>query len=85
MVEKIAYLDSSAIVKRYVYETGSEFIRAQYDDVYLGNVLLSSILSDKVIILILLIFLSLAVSFENLSITSSNCYTCYDNVPKFLE
>ena len=41
MIEKIAYLDSSAIVKRYVYETGSEFIRAQYNDVYLGNVLLS--------------------------------------------
>ena len=41
MNEKIAYLDSSAIVKRYVYETGSEFIRAQYNDVYLGNVLLS--------------------------------------------
>ena len=41
MTEKIAYLDSSAIVKRYVYETGSEFIRAQYNDAYLGNVLLS--------------------------------------------
>ena len=41
MTEKVAYLDSSAIVKRYVYETGSEFIRAQYNDVYLGNVLLS--------------------------------------------
>ena len=41
MTEKVAYLDSSAIVKRYVYETGSEFIRAQYNDAYLGNVLLS--------------------------------------------
>ena len=41
MTEKVAYLDSSVIVKRYVYETGSEFIRAQYNDVYLGNVLLS--------------------------------------------
>ena len=41
MTEKVAYLDSSAIVKRYVYETGSEFIRAQYNDVYLGNILIS--------------------------------------------
>ena len=41
MTEKVAYLDSSAIVKRYVYETGSEFIRTQYNEVYLGNVLLS--------------------------------------------
>jgi predicted nucleic acid-binding protein len=41
MTEKVVYLDSSAIVKRYVYEIGSEFIRAQYNDVYFGNVLLS--------------------------------------------
>ncbi len=41
MTEKVAYLDSSAIVKRYVYETGSEFIHAQYNEAYLGNVLLS--------------------------------------------
>ena len=41
MTGKIAYLDNRAIVKRYVYETGSEFIRAQYNDAYLGNVLLS--------------------------------------------
>lgn len=41
MTEKVAYLDSSAIVKRYVYENGSELIRAQYNDAYLGNVLLS--------------------------------------------
>lgn len=41
MTEKVAYLDSSAIVKRYVHETGSEFVCAQYNDAYLGNVLLS--------------------------------------------
>ena len=41
MTEKVAYIDTSAIVKRYVYETGSEFIRAQYKDAYLGKVLLS--------------------------------------------
>ncbi|MCL4346146.1 MAG: type II toxin-antitoxin system VapC family toxin [Candidatus Thermoplasmatota archaeon] len=41
MTEKVVYLDSSAIVKRYVYETGSEFIRAQYSEAYLGNILLS--------------------------------------------
>lgn len=40
MTEKIAYLDSSAIVKRYVHETGSEIIRAQYNSVYLGDLLL---------------------------------------------
>ena len=41
MTKKVAYLDSSAIVKRYVHETGSEFVRAQYSEAYLGNVLLS--------------------------------------------
>ena len=41
MTEKVAYLDSSAIVKRYVYETGSEFIRAQYNEAYFGNIMLS--------------------------------------------
>ena len=41
MTEKVAYIDTSAIVKRYVCETGSEFIRAQYKDAYLGKVLLS--------------------------------------------
>jgi predicted nucleic acid-binding protein len=41
MTEKVAYLDSSAIVKRYVYEIDSEFIRAQYHEAYLGNFLLS--------------------------------------------
>ncbi len=41
MTEKIVYLDSSAIIKRYVYETGSEVIREQYHEAYLGNVLLS--------------------------------------------
>ena len=41
MTEKVVYLDSSAIIKRYVYENGSEIIRAQYHEAYLGNVLLS--------------------------------------------
>ncbi len=41
MTEKIVYLDSSAIIKRYVYETSSEIIREQYHEAYLGNVLLS--------------------------------------------
>ncbi len=41
MTEKVIYLDSSAIIKRYVYENGSEIIRAQYHEAYLGNVLLS--------------------------------------------
>ena len=41
MTEKVAYLDSSAIIKRYVLEAGSEFIREQYNEAYLGNVLLS--------------------------------------------
>ena len=41
MIEKVVYLDSSAIVKKYVYEIGSESIRAEYHEAYLGNVLLS--------------------------------------------
>lgn len=41
MTEKVVFLDNSAILKRYVYKIGSEFIRAQYNEVYLGNVLLS--------------------------------------------
>ena len=41
MTEKIVYLDSSAILKRYVLETSSQLIRDQYNQAYLGNVLLS--------------------------------------------
>ena len=41
MTEKIVYLDSSAIIKRYVNESGTEIIRALYHDAYLGNVLLA--------------------------------------------
>ncbi|MGP6207714.1 type II toxin-antitoxin system VapC family toxin [Cuniculiplasma sp. SKW3] len=41
MIEKVAYLDSSAIVKRYVYENGSEFIRTKYSEAYMGSVLFS--------------------------------------------
>jgi predicted nucleic acid-binding protein len=40
MTEKTVYLDTSAIIKRYVYENGSEVIRAQYREAYNGNVML---------------------------------------------
>lgn len=40
MTEKAVYLDTSAIIKRYVYEKGSEIIRAQYNEAYNGKVLL---------------------------------------------
>lgn len=41
MTEKIVYLDSSATIKRYVNEKGSERIRELYRAAYLGNVVLN--------------------------------------------
>lgn len=38
MAEKIVYLDSSATVKRYVEEPGSDDIRSLYESTYDGNV-----------------------------------------------
>ena len=40
MKEKIVYLDSSAVIKRYVRESGSERIRDLYRSTYLGNTVL---------------------------------------------
>lgn len=41
MKEKIVYLDSSAVIKRYVRESGSERIRDLYLSTYLGNTVLA--------------------------------------------
>ncbi len=41
MSEQVAYLDSSAIVKRYVREEGSDVVRGLYLKAYAGEVILS--------------------------------------------
>ncbi|RLE98361.1 MAG: PIN domain nuclease [Thermoprotei archaeon] len=41
MSEQVAYLDSSAIVKRYIREAGSDIVRRLYLRAYAGEVILS--------------------------------------------
>ena len=41
MRERIVYLDSSAIVKRYIREPGSDAVRKVYLKAYSGEVILS--------------------------------------------
>ncbi|MCC6017672.1 MAG: type II toxin-antitoxin system VapC family toxin [archaeon YNP-LCB-003-016] len=38
MKERVAYLDSSAIIKRYIKEAGSEFVKQLYQGAYIGEV-----------------------------------------------
>lgn len=41
MKERIVYLDSSAVVKRYISEPGSDYIKSLYLSSYTGNVKLA--------------------------------------------
>ena len=41
MKERIVYLDSSAVVKRYISEPGSDYVKSLYLNSYTGNVKLA--------------------------------------------